>query len=136
MDGAVQVGVPQNQVTLGGGGHAAVIGIDEFQGVVGEEQPFLKGIIGVAHGAHTDEGWADLPGQLVPEQTQRVRLGSHPVEVRNVVAVASAVAVEAAVTAAPVQVHGVVGPEPGGGPVPDQNVLGGDIFHGAPSRLL
>ena len=136
MDGAVQVGVPQNQVTLGGGGRATAVGVDELQSVAGEEQLFLKGIIGVAHGAHTDEGRADLPGQLVPEQGQRVRLGSHPVKVRDAVAVAAAVAVEAAVVAAPVQVHSVVGAEPGGGPVPDQDVFGGDIVHGAPSRAL
>ena len=117
LNGLVQVGVTQDQVALGGGGHAAVIGVDELQGVAGEEQFLLKGVVGIAHGAHADEGRADFPGQLVPEQGQRVRLGGHPVKVRDVVAVAAAVAVETAVAAAPVQVHGVVGAEPGGAPV-------------------
>ena len=115
---------------------AAAVGVDELQGVAGEEELLLEGGVGVAHGTHSDEGRADFPGQLVPEQGQRVRLGGHPVKVRDVVAVAAAVAVETAVAAAPVQIHGVVGAEPGSRLGPNQNVLGGDIFHGAPSRLL
>ena len=97
--------------------------------MAGELELLLKGVIGVAHGAHGDEGRLRLPGQVVPEQAQGVRLGFYPVEVRILVAGAAAVAVETAVATAPVEIHGVVGAEPFSGFTPVEQVLGGDVFH-------
>ena len=125
----VQVDIPDNQVAFGGRRHPALVGVDQLQGVAGELELLLKGVIGVAHGAHGDEGRLRLPGQVVPEQAQGVRLGLYPVEVRILVAGAAAVAVETAVAAAPVEVHGVVGSKPACGFAPVEQVLGGDVFH-------
>ena len=130
LDGLIQVDVPDDEVALGVHRNPAVIGVDELQGVAGEEELLLEGVVGVAHGPHADEGGPDLPGQLVPEDAQGVRLGGDLVEVGVAVAVAAAVAVEAAVAAATIQVHRVVGAEPGGGFAADQDVFGGDVVHG------
>ena len=130
LNGLIEINVPDDEVALGIHRHPAVIGVDELQGVAGEEEFLLEGVVGVAHGPHGDEGGPDLPGQLVPEDAQGVRLGGDPVKVWIAVPVAAAVAVQTAVAAPPVQVHRVVGAEPGGGFAADEDVFGGDVVHG------
>src|SRR5699024_9685888 len=87
------------------------------------------GVVRVAHGAQPHEAGAHLPRQLVPQQGQGVLLGPHPAEVPDAVAVAAAVAVDTAVGTAPVQVHRVVGAEPGRALVSDQDLLGRNVVH-------
>ena len=72
----VQVDIPSNQVALGGRRHPALVGVDQLQGVAGELELLLERVVWVAHGAHGDEGRLRLPGQVVPEQAQGVRLAT------------------------------------------------------------
>ena len=130
--GGQNVHIPGDQRALGGDGRAAAIGIDQLQGVPGQLQVLLEGVIGIAHGTHADEGGPRFPGQIVPENPKGIRLHPHGVEPLDPVAIAAAVTVQAPVTAPPVEVHGVVGAEPLGGAVPVEQMLGGYGFHGPP----
>ena len=61
-----------------------------------------------------------LSAQLVTEDLQRVCLAPYRIKVADAVAVAAAVTVYAAVAAAPLKVHIIVGAEPARGLVPVQ----------------
>ena len=123
MDGGQNINIPGNKAAFGRDGHAAVVSVDQLQGVAGEPHFPFKGVVGVAHRPGGDEGGPGLPGQVVPEDAQGVRLGPHRVKPLDAVAVAAAVAVQAAVAAPPVDIHGVVSAEPLGVPVAVEQML-------------
>ena len=115
------------QVGLGDQAHAKAEGIDQLQGVAGQLQIFFQGVVGVAHGAGAYYCWsyaapqvaADgvqgvcLAPQVVAEDFQGVFFYFDRVEVRVLKAAAPAVAVDATMGAAPVEVHIIVKAEPG-----------------------
>ena len=72
----------------------------------------LVRIIRIAHRAGADNAGVLLAAQLVPQQQERVLLGVNMVEIVVAVALRAAVAVNAAVRAAAVQIHVPVRAEP------------------------
>ena len=128
-DGVQNVPVPDDQVALGRNGRPALVGVDQLQGVSGQLEGRLKGIVGVAHGPGSDEGGPDLPCQVVPQDAQGVCLGLHRIKVRVLIAGTAAVAVQAPVAAPPIDIHGVIRPEPPGVPAAVKQMFSRKILH-------
>ena len=115
LDALKQVDVPYNQVAFRGSRRAEPIGVQQLQSVPGQQLGLLKGVVRIAHGAHSGKAGLYLPPQLIPQDAQGVLLSPHLVKALNAVAVAAAVAVDAPVAAPAVEVQRVVGAEPLGG---------------------
>ena len=107
-------------------------GVDKLGGVSAQKLGFLKGIIGVAHRACSDNARLNLTAQLVPQDFKGVFLFADGIKILYPVALASAVAVDTAVAAALVEIHIVVVSEPVGAFVFLQYGFSGYCFHKNP----
>ena len=104
--------------------------------MTGEPELSLQRIIGVAHGAGSHHAPLYLPAQVVPDNGQGIFLDGDMVEVGVVITAAAAVAVDAAMGTAPVEIHIIIGAEPPPAPGTGDNGLCGNGLHGRTSFCL
>ncbi len=135
-DAAKNIGIPCDKTAFCQRVYSELKSVQKLQGVAGELFGLLKGIVWIAHGAGTHNAGSDLAAKLVPQDRQAVFLCSNSVEILDLVAVAAAVAVYAAMTAAPIEVDIIVAAEPVGGLVFLQYRFCGYGFNNAPSPKL
>ena len=86
--------------------------LDKLEGPAGYSELALERIVRVRHRPDAHNAFASARAQLAVQDGERIELHPHLVEVLDAVAIAAAVAVDAAVRAPPVQVHVVVDAEP------------------------
>lgn len=110
--------------------------VQKFQRVPCKLFLLLKGIVRVAHRTRTHNACPDLAAKLVAENLQTVFLSADSLKILDLVAVASAVAVYAAVAAAPIEVDIIVAAEPVRRLIFLQYRFCGYGFNNAPSSKL
>ena len=112
VDLAEHVGVPADQVAFGGDGHAEAVGRKQLERVPRELFGALERVVRVAHRAGGHHARPGLAAQVVADDAQRVLLGVHGVKIVVAVTFRAAVAVDAAVRAAAVDIHIIARTEP------------------------
>ena len=101
-----QINVPQDPVGFGQNGGAKAVAQDDLQAFPGQTQLLLAGQIGVGHGTRADHASLPLGPQRPLQQLRRVLLHLDVLKgVAEPIAAAPAVAVDAAVDAAAINVH-------------------------------
>lgn len=114
VDLVQQINVPENPVGLGLDGRAEAVFQDDLQALSGQSQALLAVHIGVRHGASADHALFPFQLQGFFQQLRRVLLHFDILEgMGELVASAPAVAVDAAMGAAPVDVHAAPSPAAG-----------------------
>ena len=104
-----KIQIPQHQGGFCNHRKAETVAVNQLKGFPGEQEFFFQRHIGVAHGAGSYHALFTLPFEGVFQKFKGVFFYSHIFKpVVNVVTVAPGIAVNAAVGAAPVQVHSVL----------------------------
>ena len=112
---------------------------DDFQCASHQVDLAFQGHVGIVHGAQTDDTLDALASELLAQQLDGILLNQHfTVEILNLVALGTAVAIYASVLAASVKVHVVLQPEIGIGlfGVAQQNLRLDGLIHYALYRVL
>ena len=104
--------IPHHQVGLCGDDNAKAIPVNFFQGAPCQLLVLFKEIVRVTHRAGMDDPCPPPGAQLPLQYIQRIFLGAHLIKIFDLIAFAAAVAVNAAMAAAPVQIHIVVAAKP------------------------
>ena len=104
-----KIQIPQHQGGFCNYRKAETVAVNQLKGFPGEQEFFFQGHIGVAHGAGSYHAFFTLPLEGFFQKFKGIFFYSHIFkQVVNVVTAAPGIAVNAAVGAAPVQVHSVL----------------------------
>lgn len=104
-----QIRIPGTKGRLGGIGSAEPIFAYEFKGAPGQFKALLKRVVGITHAAHGDYPGSSLAAQLAFQHLKRILFWTDDVKVVNPIAGRMGITIDAAMTAAAVNVHVPVG---------------------------
>ena len=124
-----QINIPCDQAPLGRDGHAKAIMVNELERFPGQALLSLKGIVGIAHGASSYHTFFLFTFKVTGDEPEGVLLFLYRVKICILVAFAAAVTINAAVAAAPVNIHAVFCSKPRGIFILGDQCFGRYCFH-------
>ena len=105
-----QVEVAVDECRFGQYCQTEAVPVDNFKTLAGEPELCLQREVRVAHRAGADHGWFAATGELSVENLRRIALDFNVFKVAlKLIAVATTIAVDAAVRTAPIEVHAAFG---------------------------